>query len=493
MSGTLGTVTGDYSDDLAYVTLHSLDTDHDGTSETVEIQFNEPVRDSFADATTWQVERKDTVGNRDYFDNFSTSVSSITFPATDSDPNDEYITVSITAPAFSGTPQLRIRRGADGITDLAGNPYGGTDPSWVDVDDKAQAVLLSASIDDKGTAGLFNSLNNTNDTRYLVFSADIDAPSGWSADSAEAFFEFGLPTTDGNNFQDIDGGDSITLLYTRNPSNDTLRIRQDAESGSGPASFNLILTGSTVAVVANEYPVGTPTIFFRGESDGLGVYLSAAQTASFSVVGGAGTRGAGGVSIGGVSAEPAAGRTAENLLILPQNWPSSDQSNESIPDTRTATAPYSAPAVERRNLNSSAVATARSAAAPTSSVAPTPPAPSAAALKVVSLLPKEIAPPMDVDSVTVPTVTATVPDADTTQDPVVVAQTPRTLDDPVIVANARGATVAGDDAGGRGSAAAILALVAIMVILAGAALMVLSRLGRGHTVAPNEDGESRAE
>ena len=170
----------------------------------------------------------------------------------------------------------------------------------------------------------------------------------------------------------------------------------------------------------------------------------------------------------------------------------SDGSGESAGENPSAAAPYSAPAVERRDQSTGTAATGRSAA--TSVVAPPPLAQSEEAPKTVTVLPKGAALSADADPAALAALTATVPNGGTSEDPVVVAQSPPGTRGPAGAVTGRSAAAAaGGEPAARSSTAAILALIAVMIILAGAALMVLSRLGRGRAVVKDKNGESRAE
>ncbi|MCK4514353.1 MAG: hypothetical protein KAU31_03795, partial [Spirochaetaceae bacterium] len=495
-SGTIGTLIADYTNDLSIAIggAHSLDTNHDGETDTLELEFNEAVYDSLTTPGDWRM-RVSGPNSYDSFGNWHTDVSSV---ATANVSNDKYLRLTLTPNNIDSTwtMQMQIDNSPSGqvLTDRAGNPIDSSFPGWssswteVTVADEAPAVLLSVTVvTDNGGAGFFNA---DTDELELTFSEDLDDTyfSTWTIPGdLEEFFEIG-----GADPLDVDGGNfNNQVVVTLGGSDNILQLYQNG-AGSCTAPFDTTVTPTTIAVAVNT----TTTTHYLYGADGNLVYAPTVTPPSFSVVGSSGMGGMGGVVItrGPNAGGSAATRSStQTPLVLPSNWPSMDQSGgsgESAGENPSAAAPYSAPAVERRNQSTRTAATGRSAA--TNVVAPPPPVQSEEAPKTVSVLAKGAAPPADADPAAVVAVTATVSDDGTSEDPVVVAQSPPGARGPAGTVTGRGAaTAAGGEPAARSSTAAILALAAIMVILAGAALMVLSRLGRG--VAKKKDGENRAE
>jgi hypothetical protein len=504
---------------------YSLDDNHDGASNIVEIEFTEPMDDSTfvlwngVDTYYWHMEVDQVGSETQVAGDFSSSSTTVTVDDLTNEipPDDDpYLQFSMTPPSGSvGTGTTAIWFDGGYIEDLNGLSIAEISyANRIVVTDRARAVLLLASVSNEGgTSDIFN--DNDDDLR-LTFSevlADV-ATDDWSELHAEAIFEFGQDgggfTVDGHNFHE-DVGDSNTVPMAIH--------RLDGASGypntpwvlrlsptNNDDALNLIEVGSsTVAIVANAPNDGSSTINFN-DANGYGVYEGSTPVASFSVIGSSGSPGGGKVVItggGSTASGPAARGTSETLLVLPANWPGSQQTASGAGGGGNATpaAPYEAPAVAR--LRQETAAAAAAAQGVQRSVVTPQAAPSEVSSKVPNCVPKSLASLTPAESVPLsapdsgdPAIAAATPPgpaSGSNEEPVVVAQSSSNDPSPA-GATGSGRTVASrGDTATRNSTAAILALIAIMAIFAGGALMVLSRLGRSRGKVRSENGKSRVE
>jgi len=469
----------------------------DGAIDAVELWFSEPILDSSVvlddglGGYYWNIQVDQVGGSAQVtgnFTGFNTAVSSFTDPTP---VNDEYMTFTFTPPGGSvGTGNTQIYFDTAVFSDLAGNQNDQvTSGSPIQLDDYAAAVLMSVTIDDQGTAGLFNSTLSTNDTLYAAFSENIATPAGWSVDAVESFFQFGGATPDNNlNFHDTGPG-SFTLSYQLLPNDYTVRIRVESISGGG-ASDELIVTGSTMAVVANTYTGG---IEFN-DANGFPVHTDSGQTANFSILGaGAGTAGRGGVTITGAGGTPGVGSRGTPVPLLSDTFQSQAIRDD---DKSMGETPYRAPIFDQLEQADASVGTnsvSRAVSDPLAAerpVAGIPQVDTSAPVKVAIATPKHESEPVPETSEDVSSAVVA-PSTNSVVAPATEAEIAQVRPDqaPATRNVTAAAGTAEETRPAISTGTAMIGLVAILLIIAGGALLVMSRFGAQRK---RIDGDDRA-
>ena len=353
-STTFGTVVADYV--LPYVVAaHSLDTNFDGDSDSLELEFDDAILDSSVVSSRWRM--RHVGGTYDTFPAggaFSTAVTSF---GSVNVANDKYFRLTLTPSNIVGTGSMQYDTSAvDGVRDLAGNEFG--DISATAATDMARAVLVGALNDETGqsTAGIFN---EDGDELRLTFSENLRASdvASWTAADMEVFFTFsGVDDSDGGNFH----SGVAAALDTDN------RILLLTQTGAGASTNVVDATANDTLVSVTAYFNGAQ--LFYGADDNP-VHTSAGITRTFSVSGGGsgGYVSGPGVAITGTGrAGTASSPRLQTTLLPPLEWPSDQAPVHDGPASEVAgAAPGSADSPIAVNLTADG---ARRAGAPTQPV-----------------------------------------------------------------------------------------------------------------------------